>query len=100
MQKASHKALLKLLHNIGVVGAILAAIADIIFVIVMVLGIHVVMGPVGIILYSTVNALIGVAISVLLRYQGHHYAEIENEELCKAYYHKTIREKKHLTMGP
>lgn len=78
----------------------MAAVADIVFVIIAVLGIEIEMGPFGIVLYSTVNALIGVLISVLLRYQGHHYAEIENQELCKQYYNKTIKEKKHMAMGP
>lgn len=100
MQKKSHEALLRLLNNIGVIGAILAAVADIIFVIIAVLGINIEMGPFGIVLYSTINAAIGVLISVLLRYQGHHYAEIENAELCKQYYNKTIKEKKHMSMGP
>lgn len=100
LQKKSHEALLKILNNIGVIGAILAAVADIIFVIIAVLGINVEMGPFGIVLYSTVNALIGVLISVLLRYQGHHYAEIENVNLCKQYYNKIIKEKKHMSMGP
>ena len=90
---------MRLLNNIGVVGAILAAITDIIFVIVAVLGVEIYMGPFGMVLYSTVNALIGVLISGLLRYQGHHWAEIENAELCKKYYNKAIREKKHMAMG-
>lgn len=99
MQKKSHEALLKLLNNIGVVGAILAALADIVFVIIAVLGIEIEAGPFGIILYSTVNALIGVLISVLLRYQGQKYAEIENEELCKSFYSKTVKERKYMSMS-
>lgn len=99
MQRKSHKALVTLLNNIGVVGAILAAIADIIFVVIAVLGIEIYAGPFGVILYSTINALIGVLISVLLRYQGHRYAELENQELCSRYYNKTVKEKKHMNMG-
>lgn len=57
------------------------------------------MEPFGIILYSTVNALIGVLISVLLRYQGQKYAEIENEDLCKQFYEKKVKEKKHMSMS-
>lgn len=91
--------LLKLLNNIGVIGAILAAIADLAFVVIAVVGIEIYAEPFGIILYSTVNALIGVLISGLLRYQGQKYAEVENEELCQDYYNKKIKEKKHMSMG-
>lgn len=95
LQKKSHEALLRVLNNIGVIGAILAAIADIIFVVIMVLGID--MKDVGadvIILFAVVNALIGILITFLLRYQGLKYAEIENEELCKKFYNKKAKEKK------
>lgn len=99
LQKKSHEALLKLLNNIGVVGAILAAVADIIFVIIMVLGVHVNAELSAIIIFAVVNALIGLLINVLLRYQGQKYAEIENEELCKKYYTTRVKEKKYLSIS-
>ena len=99
MQKKSHEILLKLLNNIGVVGAILAAIADRVFVIIMVLGVHVSADFNAIIIYAVVNALIGLLINVLLRYQGQKYAESENEELCTRYYNKRVKERKYLSMG-
>lgn len=99
MQKKSHKALLSVLNNVGWIGAILAAIADVIFVIITIVGIDLEMGPIGVILYSTVNACIGVLISVLLRYQGKHYAELENECLVEQYFHKEVKERKHMSMG-
>lgn len=99
MQKASHEALLKILNNIGVIGAILAAIADLIFVIIMVLGVHVEAEFNAIVIYAVVNAVIGLLINVLLRYQGQKYAELENEELCKLYYNKQVKEKKYLSIG-
>lgn len=99
LQKKSHEALLKLLNNIGIVGAILAAAADIVFVVIMVVGVHIEAEMDSIIIFAVVNALIGLLINVLLRYQGQKYAEIENEELCTRYYNKRVREKKYLTMG-
>lgn len=99
MQKKSHEALIKLLNNIGVVGAILAAVADIVFVIIMVLGVHVDAELSAIIIFAVVNALIGLLINVLLRYQGQKYAEIENEELCKKYYNKRVKERNYLSIG-
>ena len=38
-------------------------------------------------------------INFLLRYQGKKYAEIENEELCKAYYNKRVREVKYVSFN-
>lgn len=99
LQQKSHAVLLKLLNNIGVVGSILAAVADIIFVIIMVVGVHVDADFNAIIIFAVVNALIGLLINVLLRYQGQKYAETENEELCKEYYDKRIKERKFLSMG-
>lgn len=99
LQQKSHEALLKLLNNIGVIGAILAAIADIIFVIIMVLGVEVEADMKAIIIFAIVNAIIGILINVLLRYQGQKYAEIENQELCDAFYDKRIRETKYMSMG-
>lgn len=46
------------------------------------------------VLFAIVNALIGILINVLLRYQGQKYAEIENEELCNKFYRKKIKESK------
>lgn len=98
--RKSHEALLRLLNNIGIIGAILAAVADVIFVVIAVIGIKVDMQPFGIVLYAVVNALIGVLISCLLRYQGVKYAEVENQELCDQYYEKKIRDKKkHVPLG-
>lgn len=90
---------MKLLNNIGVVGAVLAAIADIIFVIIMVLGVQIQAELRSIIIFAVVNALVGILISILLRYQGQKYAEVENEDLCKQYYNKRIKEKKYVSMG-
>lgn len=99
MQKKSHELLLKLLNNIGIVGAILAAVADIIFVIIMVIGVHVEAELNSIIIYAVINALTGLMINTLLRYQGQKYAEDENEALCKKYYTKRIKERKYISMG-
>ena len=62
----------------------------------MVVGIHVEAEFSAIAIFATVNALVGILINVLLRYQGRKYAEIENAELCKRYYNKQIKEKKFL----
>lgn len=86
--------LLKLLNNIGIVGSILAGIADIIFVIIFVFGIKIDMENNAVIVFAIINALIGILISSLLRYQGQKYAEIENEDLCKRFYAKKIKESK------
>lgn len=99
LQRKSHELLLKVLNNIGIIGAILAAVADIIFVVIMVVGVHYEDDMQAMVVFATVNALIGILINVLLRYQGQKYAENENEELCERFYHKRIREKKYLSMG-
>ena len=44
------------------------------------------------VVFAIVNALIGILINVLLRYQGQKYAEIENEELCNKFYRKKAKE--------
>lgn len=98
-QKKSHETLLKLLNNIGIVGSILAAIADIIFVIIFVVGIKMEVAQSAVIVFAVVNALVGILISTLLRYQGQKYAELENEELCRKFYEKKTKEKKrHISM--
>lgn len=99
LQKKSHEALLKLLNNIGVIGAVLAAVADIIFVVIMVVGVKVNANLTAVVIFSVVNAMVGLLISILLRYQGLRYAEIENEELCKKYHNKKAKEKKYMSMG-
>lgn len=99
MQKKSREALLKLLNNIGVFGAILAAVADIVFVIIMVLGVNVDAEMSAIIIFAVVNALIGVLINILLRYQGMKYAQVENQDLCTRFYNKRAKEKKYMSMG-
>lgn len=86
--------MIKLLNNIGIVGAILAAIADIVFVIIFVIGVKVQAKFTAIIIFSIVNALIGVLINGLLRYQGKRYAEIENKELVEKYYRKKAESNK------
>ena len=98
-QTKSHQALLKILNNIGFIGAILAGISDIIFVIIFVVGISINIEMSSMILFSVVNAVIGLLINILLRYQGIKYAEIENQELCNKYYEKNIeKNKKHLSI--
>lgn len=92
--------MLKVLNNIGIIGSILAAIADLIFVIIFVLGVNIDEELNSTIIFAIINAIIGILISSLLRYQGQKYAEIENEELCNEFYEKKVKEsKKHLSMG-
>lgn len=98
LQKKSHEALLKLLNNIGIVGAALTALADIILVVIMVVGLDIHIDMKTMIIFAVISALSGLMINNLLRYQGKHYAELENEELCKKFYTKKVKEKKHLTI--
>lgn len=98
LQKKSHEALLKLLNNIGIVGAVLTALADIILVVIMVVGLDIKIDMKTMIIFACISALSGLMINNLLRYQGKHYAELENDELCKKFYNKKVREKKHLTI--
>lgn len=52
------------------------------------------------IVFAVVNAVIGLMINILLRYQGQKYAEIENEQICNQYYRKKIeKEKRHLSLA-
>lgn len=91
---------MKLLNNIGIVGSILAAIADMVFVIIFVVGINIHEDLTSTVIFSVINALIGLLINVLLRYQGKKYAELENPELCSKFYEKKVKEtKKHLSMS-
>lgn len=94
LQQKSHEILLKLLNNIGIIGSILAGIADIIFVIIFVVGIKIDVDIKANIMFATINSLVGILINVLLRYQGQKYAEIENQELCNKFYKKRVEEKK------
>lgn len=95
----SHETLIKFLNNIGIIGAILACIVDLICVIIFVVGIEINTNPTSNIFFAVINSLIGILINILLRFQGQKYAEIENEELCKKYYEKRINSnKKHLSM--
>ena len=99
-QAKSHEALMRLLNNIGIVGAILAGIVDVIAVIIFVFGVDIQQDMTSNIIYAVINAFVGVLINVLLRYQGQKYAEIENEETRKKYYRKKIeKEKRHLPLG-
>lgn len=93
-QNKSHEALIKILNNIGIIGAILASVADLIFVIIFVVGITIDVKGKSNIIFSVINAGIGVLINILLRYQGQKYAEIENEELCNKFYRKKASERK------
>lgn len=100
LQKQSHKTLLIVLNNIGIIGAIMAGIADIIFVIIFVVGVKIDIKINSIILFAVVNSLIGLLINILLRYQGIKYAEIENQETVSKYYNKIVEEnKKPLELG-
>lgn len=94
LQKKSHEVLLKLLNNIGIVGSVLAGIADIIFVVIFVVGIKIDFEFKSAILFACINAFIGLLINILLRYQGLKYAEIENEDILSRYYIKKVKEKK------
>lgn len=91
----SHEVLIRILNNIGIIGSILAAIADLVFVIIFVMGVEVNSKNTAVIIFSIINALIGVLINGLLRYQGKRYAEIENKELVERYYTKKIEKEKH-----
>lgn len=91
--------MLKLLNNIGIVGAILAGIADIVFVVIFVVGLKFEIKQNATIIFSVINALVGVLINILLRYQGQKYAELENKKICNQYYRKKAEKKKrHLSM--
>lgn len=81
------------------IGSVIASIADVLFVIIMVVGVKMNVSLSSIIIFAVVNALIGILINVLLRYQGLKYAEIENEELCKKFYNKRIKEHKYMPIG-
>ena len=72
----------------------MAAIADVIFVIIFVVGVNIKQEFKTSIIFAIVNALIGILINVLLRYQGQKYAEIENEDLCNKFYRKKVKEEK------
>lgn len=99
LQQRSRQALVKLLNNIGIIGACLAAVADIIFVIIMVVGVSIQADLAAMIIFAVVNALIGILINVLLRYQGQRWAELENDELCKKFYKRRAKEKRYMSMG-
>lgn len=95
LQKKSREVLLKILNNIGIIGSILASIADIIFVIIFVVGVKVNTNLTATIIFAVINAFIGILINILLRYQGQKYAEIENQEELTKFYNKKVKEKKH-----
>ncbi len=98
MQQKSQKALLKLLNNIGVVGAIIAGVADIVFVVISVTGIQLDISGKSSVVYAIINACIGILINILLRYQGKKYAELENQNLVNQFYDKKVKEKKYMTI--
>lgn len=100
LQKKSHEVLIKILNNIGIVGAILASIADIICVIIFVVGVQIKQNLASSIIFSCINAGIGLLISILLRYQGQKYAEIENKELLAEFYKEKVKkQKKYISMA-
>ena len=94
LQQKSHETLMKILNNVGIVGAILAGIADVIFVIIFVVGVDIKQNFTSSVIFAVTNAIIGIIINVLLRYQGQKYAEIENENLCERFYRKKVKETK------
>lgn len=92
--------MIKILNNVGIIGSILAGIADIICVIIFVIGVKIEQELTASILFGCINAFIGVLINILLRYQGQRYAELENQKLLNDFYADKIKkEKKHLSMG-
>lgn len=100
MQVKSHEVLIKILNNVGVIGAILAGLADLIIVIVFVLGIKIDIKQTSIIIFASINSMAGLLINILLRFQGQKYAEIENKDLCDLFYRKKAeKNKKHISMG-
>lgn len=100
MQTQSHEVLLKILNNIGIIGAVLAGIADIVFVIISVVGVNIDIEMKSSIIFASVNAGIGVLINILLRYQGQKYAELENEELCRKFHlKKAEKTKRYIPIG-
>ena len=90
--------MLKVLNNIGIIGAIIAGIIDIIFVIIFVVGIEINQNITSSVLFAIVNSVIGILINTLLRFQGQKYAEIENEDICEKFYKKMVKEKKHISI--
>lgn len=86
---------MRLLNNIGIVGAILAGIVDLIVVIIFVFGVDIKQDLTSNIIYASINAFVGVLINVLLRYQGQKYAEIENQDIRELYYKEKVRKEKH-----
>lgn len=82
---------MKILNNIGIIGSIIAGIADIVIVIIFVVGVEFKQDITSTVIFSVINTLIGLLINVLLRYQGQKYAEIENEEICNKYYKKKVK---------
>lgn len=99
MQNKSHEVLVKILNNIGIIGSILAAIADVAIVTIFVIGIETRQNLTSVVLFAIINAIVGILISILLRYQGIKYAEIENEKLVTDFYKKKVKEKKYLSIG-
>lgn len=95
LQRKSRQSLIKLLNNIGIVGAVIAAVVDIICVIIFVTGLKIEQDMTSTWLFAVVNALIGLLIINLLRFQGIRYAQIENETLCNEFYADRIKKDKH-----
>lgn len=96
LQTRSHEVLLKLLNNIGIVGAVLTAIVDILLTVVFIVGVDINIDANACIVFAVVNACVGILINTLLRYQGQKYAEIENQDICDKFYNKQAKEKKYI----
>lgn len=100
LQQKYRETLLRLLNNIGIVGAVLTAIVDLVCVIIFVVGIKIEIKGNSAIIFSIVSSLVGIMINFFLRYQGQKYAEIENQEILNKFYRKKIKEvKKPISMN-
>lgn len=91
----SHEVLMNILNNIGIICSIFCAIADIVLVVVFVIGVNVDRETTSITAFSIANSICGVLINVFLRYQGQKYAEIENSKIIEQYYNKKAKETKY-----
>lgn len=95
LQRKSRQSLIKLLNNIGIIGAIIAAVVDIICVVIFTTGLKIEQDLTSTWMFAVTNALIGLLIINLLRFQGVKYAQIENEELCARFYASRVKKEKH-----
>lgn len=93
--KVFEKKIKPVLQYIGVIGAIICSIAYIILVIVMILGFKYQQAKTTIV-FAIVNAVVGMLIANLLRYQGISFAEElpENKKIKEEYYSLKTKDKK------